>query len=158
LYDATLLLDAKQLQGLAVAKGRILTWPVMSLIAMTFCATLILGLVAINYLFNVSSNAPPDATQRVTDREPTAIVKGLNDKDAQLPSPEYPARARMEGVSGKVTVAISVDSGGSVTSVRVLDGHPLFQASALEAAKKAKFSIQPNQPGPNSGTITYFFK
>lgn len=64
----------------------------------------------------------------------------LNSKAISLPKPEYPAIAREANVSGSVTVQITVDEDGNVTSAKAVSGHPLLQSAAVDAARQAKFA------------------
>ena len=76
-----------------------------------------------------------------------------------LPFPEYPAKAKRAGASGKVTVAVQVDKNGTVIKAYALDGHPFLQTAAVAAAKQTKFSAEKlNNQRLTSGTITYIFK
>lgn len=54
--------------------------------------------------------------------------------------PKYPATASAVGADGLVRVKILVNRRGTVRKACVVEGHPLLQASALEAAYAFKFS------------------
>ncbi len=83
----------------------------------------------------------------------------LNGKAISLPTPEYPAIARQAQASGSVTVEITVDEEGNVITANAVSGHPLLRASAVAAARQAKFS--PTKLNGElvkvSGVLTYFF-
>ena len=61
--------------------------------------------------------------------------------------------------SGTVTVRVTVDETGSVTSAKAVSGHPLLQAAAVAAARQAKFSptLLSGKPVKVSGVLTYNF-
>jgi TonB family protein len=134
------------------------------LVMITLLGSGILGYMVSNY---ISSERSPDApitekTERPANGEQDQPVIGgsLNGKETTLPNPEYPARAKREGVSGIVTVAVLVNKKGIVVSARALNGPPLLKLSAVEAARKAKFSPEKlaGQGSRISGIITYNFK
>jgi periplasmic protein TonB len=62
--------------------------------------------------------------------------------------PEYPALARKRGWQGRVLLAVTVDSDGSVQGVRVQSGsgHELLDEAALRAVREWRF-----QPGNRGG-------
>lgn len=55
--------------------------------------------------------------------------------------PSYPAEARRAGVSGYVTIDVTVNPDGSVRKARVVDAKPrgLFEAAAVTAIQKWRF-------------------
>ena len=76
-----------------------------------------------------------DATRTSTKKAP--ISGGvLNGKAIYLPVPEMPPG----DASGMVAVAVVVDEQGSVVDAHVVSGPPALQASAITAARLAKFS------------------
>jgi protein TonB len=54
-------------------------------------------------------------------------------------APAYPELALAARVSGVVVLEAQVDTRGSVTSVRVVSGHPLLEAAALEAVRQWRY-------------------
>jgi TonB family protein len=64
----------------------------------------------------------------------------LNGKASSLPAPAYPAIARAAHATGDVLVRVLIDEGGNVIEATAVSGHPLLRASALEAARAAKFT------------------
>jgi protein TonB len=50
--------------------------------------------------------------------------------------PEYPKLARQTGARGAVKLTATVGKDGKVKSVKVLSGHPMLQAAAVEAVKQ----------------------
>ncbi|MGI8733886.1 MAG: energy transducer TonB [Pyrinomonadaceae bacterium] len=64
----------------------------------------------------------------------------LNGKAISLPPPVYSPEARAARAAGAVNVQITIDEYGNVIAARAVAGHPLLQASAVNAALQAKFS------------------
>jgi TonB family protein len=88
---------------------------------------------------NSAASAPPPPPPK-----PTAlpIVSGgvLNGKATYLPKPAYPPIAKSVHATGTVNVRVTIDENGSVISASAVSGHPLLQASAVAAARQAKFT------------------
>lgn len=80
-----------------------------------------------------------------------------NRKAVNLPPPE-------KGPMGKIVVKITVDRNGNVTSAAYLSGVAPANASAsarrscVEAARRSRFSADPDAPASQTGTITYTYK
>lgn len=80
-----------------------------------------------------------------------------NRKAVSLPSPE-------KGPMGKIVVKVTVDRNGNVTSAAYLSGVAPANASAsarrscVEAARRSRFSADPDAPASQTGTITYTYK
>jgi TonB family protein len=83
----------------------------------------------------------------------------MNGKALSLPQPVYPPIARAVHASGTVVVAVVLDETGQVIRAQAISGHPLLQASAVQAASQAKFTPTKigGQPVKVSGTINYNF-
>jgi TonB family protein len=64
----------------------------------------------------------------------------LNGKAISLPLPSYSPIARAANATGSVMVQITIDEEGNVVSANAVTGHPLLRASAVTAAREAKFS------------------
>lgn len=100
---------------------------------------------------NSAASAPPP---------PKTISGGvLNGKAISKPQPAYPAIAKAAKASGTVTVQVLVDESGNVVTASAVSGHPLLRASAVAAARQAKFSPTKlsGQPVKVTGVITYNF-
>jgi TonB family protein len=109
---------------------------------------------------NSNDNTNLDMEKPEVPTTGTTISGGvLNGKAISLPKPAYPPIARSAKASGTVIVRVLVDEKGNVVSARATSGHPLLQASAVAAARSAKFSpTQLNgKPVKVSGTIRYEF-
>ena len=91
---------------------------------------------------------------------PKTISGGvINGKATSLPKPGFPPAARAVRASGSVSVEVLVDTSGNVTSANAVSGHPLLRASAVQAAKTAKFAptMLSGQPVSVKGILTYNF-
>lgn len=91
---------------------------------------------------------------------PKVISGGvLNGKATSLPKPVYPAAASSVRATGTVAVQVTIDETGKVISATPVSGHPLFSASAVQAARSSTFSptMLSGQPVKVSGVITYNF-
>ena len=86
---------------------------------------------------NVNRDADTDFP--VTDPATTVNDGVLNEKAISLPQPAFPPIARNANASGMVVVRVLVDEDGDVETARAVSGHPLLQASAVAAARLAKF-------------------
>jgi TonB family protein len=53
--------------------------------------------------------------------------------------PEYPALAKKMQIAGTVKIEVVVSANGTVKGARIVGGHPVLAAAALEAAKKWRF-------------------
>jgi len=54
-------------------------------------------------------------------------------------APTYPELAHKMHLSGKVKLDLMVATNGAVTSVKFVGGNPVFEKSAVEAAKQWRF-------------------
>ena len=92
---------------------------------------------------------------------PKASISGgiLNGKALSLPKPSYPVIAKAARAEGTVTVQVVLDERGCIQSARAVAGHPLLQAAAVEAARRACFTqtLLSGQPVKVTGIITYNF-
>jgi periplasmic protein TonB len=123
--------------------------------------------------FNASNSSakvppPPPVEERVEKAPPvdppmpTQIRRSegvLRGNAINRPVPDYPPLARQANVSGDVIIEILVDEQGEVSNARVLQGHPLLRAAALQAAQQWKFrpTLLNNQPVKVQGVLTFRF-
>jgi TonB family protein len=91
-------------------------------------------------------------------RELPTIEGALSGMEVDVPEPEYPERAKIEGVTGTVAVRIQVNKRGRVISARSSRGDARLRAAAIKAAQKATFSPEKLAGRGANGTITYVFK
>lgn len=66
----------------------------------------------------------------------------VNGKATYLPKPDYPQEAKDFCAEGKVAVQILMDEKGDVISAETISGDELLREAAVDAAKKAKFSME----------------
>ena len=102
---------------------------------------------------------PPVAKEPV--KPPRMISDGvINGKAKYLPSPAYPAPAKLVGAYGVVNVQVTIDEEGNVISSKAVSGHPLLRATAEAAAWKARFSptYLSRVPVKVTGVIAFNFK
>jgi TonB family protein len=115
---------------------------------------------------NTNVGISPTPTATPTPRpspSPTAPanvnVGVLNTRAVSLPKPAYPPAARQMNASGQVTVQVTIDEDGNVTSARAVSGHPLLRNPAETAARQSKFNpVRVNgQPVRATGVVLYNF-
>jgi TonB family protein len=84
---------------------------------------------------------------------------GESGRALELPQPTYPPIARAAHASGTVEVQVLVDFDGSVSAAAAISGHPLLQAAAVSAARKARFTPMKykGEPVKIAGVIQYNF-
>jgi TonB family protein len=63
--------------------------------------------------------------------------------------PEFPLAARGSKVSGTVLVQVTIDTGGTVTSAKAIEGPLMFRRASEDAARKWKF-----RPATRDGQVT----
>ena len=77
-------------------------------------------------------------------------------------APQYPRQALRDGISGEVTLEITVGPDGTVKSARVKSAKPrgYFESAAVAAAYKGRFrpKVVDGQPQETSGVYTVKFK
>lgn len=109
----------------------------------------------------IESPVSAGQAEAVTELEKPNVVSGgvINGKALSLPKPEYTSFARGARASGTVTVQVTIDEQGNVTTAQAVGGHPLLHAASIEAARGAKFSptVLCGQPVKVTGIITYQF-
>ncbi len=104
----------------------------------------------------------PEATPVSEASKPPSTVNigALNYLAVRLTTPLYPAFAQKTNIQGKVTVQITLDAEGNVTSAKASDGPPLLRSPSEDAARKSKFNPARagNQAVKATGFIIYNFK
>jgi protein TonB len=73
--------------------------------------------------------------------------------------PAYPALARQAGISGEVTLEVTIGEDGRVQSVKPLSGHPLLAAAARDAVQQWTYTptLLNNNPVTVITTVTVPF-
>jgi TonB family protein len=102
---------------------------------------------------------PPPAI-RPKPPEPPRSLGVVNGKATHLPIPPYPAAAIALQVKGEVSVQVTIDEFGKVTSAKAINGHPLLRRDSERAAMNARFSptTLSKVPVKVTGVIIYNFK
>lgn len=113
---------------------------------------------------------PGDASDKPVTSDPNAPPTGkgakapiaagiLNGKAVSKPAPAYPQAAKDSGVSGTVTVQVTIDEEGNVIAAVAISGHALLREAAEAAARQARFSPTQlsGQPVKVTGLVTYNF-
>lgn len=100
---------------------------------------------------------PPPPPPR---RERVRIATLQESKLIFKPDPVYPEIARRARVSGTVVLDVQIDEEGNVFDIRVLSGHPLLNAAAVEAVRRWKYSptVLNGEPVPVVATVTVIFR
>jgi Ca-activated chloride channel homolog len=103
-----------------------------------------------------STPAPTEAPST-----PKAPISGgvLNGKALSLPVPAYPESARSARANGTVSVEVTIDERGNVIAARAVSGHNMLHASAVAAARRARFAptMLSGRPVKVTGVINYNF-
>ena len=113
-----------------------------------------IGLIPTELPKQIPPPQPPRPRERIrvgTIQESKLIFK---------PDPVYPELARRVRVSGTVVLDVQIDEEGNVSDVRVLSGHPLLTAAAVEAVRRWKYSptVLNGEPVPVVATVTVIFR
>lgn len=96
---------------------------------------------------------------QIASAQEKVISKGvINGAAIFLPKPEYTKQAQDFCASGQVRVEVLIGEDGNVISAEAISGDELLRNSAVEAAKKAKFSRNGHFPFIKvTGIIAYNF-
>lgn len=107
----------------------------------------------------INSVMPGAATSSTSPSSNNVSLGVINDKASNLVTPVYPPAAKAVRASGAVNVQVNLDEGGNVTNASSVSGHPLFRASAEQAARASKFNptVVNGQAVKASGIIIYNF-
>lgn len=101
-----------------------------------------------------------EKTEPVETPKPFRQTLGvINGKAISLPTPPYPSAAQAVRAGGQVSVQVSIDEEGRVTSAKAVSGNPLLRSVSETAAKSARFSqtFLSGQPVKVTGVIIYNF-
>jgi Ca-activated chloride channel family protein len=105
---------------------------------------------------------PPPSSTPIPVNAPTSIHLSegvLAGSATRKPKPAYPAIAKSARVSGAVQVQVTVNESGQVVDAKVIGGHPLLRAAALDAARQWTFKPVElsGKPVKASGIIRFNF-
>lgn len=104
-----------------------------------FAAALPTLLIAVFFLFTLH---PATGFAQATERKVKSRVY-----------PEYPEIARKMALTGVVRLEVVIQANGVVKDTKVIGGHPILAAAAIEAVKKWRFD-----PASSDTTETLEFK
>ena len=85
---------------------------------------------------------------------PALAQEELNRRPKSKVMPSYPELARRTNLSGVVKVLVTVAPNGSVKDARLMGGHPVLAAAALEAVRKWRFEVAPQD---STGVVEFRF-
>ena len=89
-----------------------------------------------------SASLPPDllAVKTALPKGPAPLTSHFVPSEVmQKVTPVYPEVAKRYHMQGKVVLSATIDATGKVKSVKVVDGQPAFQQSAIEAVRRWKY-------------------
>jgi protein TonB len=94
-----------------------------------------------------------DAVRRLTQEE---AVKAAVTK----PQPEYPPIAKQLKIQGRIEVEVSIDTSGSVESVKPLTGNPALTGTAVTTVKHWRFEpiLSDGKPVKAVAVLGFSFK
>ncbi|MGI9034903.1 MAG: TonB family protein [Pyrinomonadaceae bacterium] len=107
-----------------------------------------------------SASPTPRISPTPTAAPPQNVNVGvMNSRAVSLTTPAYPQSARQANASGQVTVQITVDEQGNVTSAKAISGHPLLRSAAEAAARQSRFNPVKigDRPVSATGLLVYNF-
>src|ERR1700682_259513 len=119
------------------------------------------GLVPVGDIFVRPSSSDANAKVDLASQPAVAVEnEALSARVISLPRPAYPAEAREAKVTGAVRVLTTVDEQGNVVEAERISGSPMLQASAVAAAKQAKFEplMTNGRPVKTKSVISYSFR
>lgn len=169
-YDATRLISADDLLFNSSAANDWARPTVWALVAIMVVVGASIGFLINDYLsrgdgsnafISAEMEQPGNARKdlSVNVRKDLPVIGGaLSGMEVNVPEPEYPAKAKTEGVSGTVTVQVQVNKKGRVISARSSSGDWRLRAAAVKAAQKATFSEEKLAGRRAIGSITYAFR
>jgi protein TonB len=106
-----------------------------------------------------SEPTPPGANKAAT-RLPTAGAKYVLPKRKRPARPVYPEMLKSQGIEANVTVIVSLDAEGKVTSVKIAKGseYPEFDEAARQAALAEEFSPATRDGAPIAYTLSFTYR
>ncbi len=93
-------------------------------------------------LGGVMSSAPPPPPPPPRPQVPQRVRVGGQVESAKLifgPKPEYPPLAKMARIQGEVRLDALISKDGTIENLKVISGHPLLVASAMDAVKRWRY-------------------
>lgn len=88
-------------------------------------------------IWRMTPVAPPPARATVQKlRVSSGVAQGMLIHQVK---PQYPATAKLSRIEGSVALQAVIGKDGSIQNLRVISGHPLLTAAALEAVKQWRY-------------------
>ncbi|HTK37753.1 MAG TPA: TonB family protein, partial [Pyrinomonadaceae bacterium] len=89
----------------------------------------------------VADTKTADTSAKTAPKEPESIDLGqiAGSMATRMVTPVYSSIALKAGASGRVSVQVTIDEEGNVTSARAIDGHQFLRQSSEDAARRSKF-------------------
>jgi len=108
----------------------------------------------------VGRQPPPSSPNQTATRIPTAGAKYVLPKRKRPSKPPYPAQLQSQGIEASVTVMVSLDKTGKVTSVKIIkgSGFPEFDESARVTALAESFEPATRDGTPIPYTLSYTYR
>jgi TonB family protein len=78
----------------------------------------------------------------------------LNRKPKSKVAPSYPELARRMNISGVVKILVTVAPNGSIKDAKLVGGHPVLANAALDAVRKWRFEVGPQD---STGILEFRF-
>jgi TonB family protein len=103
---------------------------------------------------------PPASPNQKASRIPTAGASYVLPKRKKPIEPPYPQELLTQGIEAAVTVLVSLDETGKVTSVKIIkgSGYPEFDESARKTALAESFSPATRNGTPIPYTLSYTYR
>jgi hypothetical protein len=139
----------------ATRSSSILIW---ALVLATFVVTVVGSLYVSSRLFRNLTATPSETTaaQPVATLKGIPVAKGhLAQKAVSLPAAEVPLKTVQQ--PSMVTVRVKIDRSGKVVAASSTSADKMLRNAAIEAAKKATFSVDKLGGRGADGLITYLF-
>lgn len=158
-YDTVALVDADEPIVVPPSKNRMtpLLW-LLVLLVLGGAVGLAYLLVSPLYDDNRQNEQPSALALRGSGPGKGIPIAGGDLRGKVLAMPEAQTSSMVNGQTAVVTVRVKVDKTGHVISALTTGGEDPFQRAALEAARKAVFSVPQLRGRAAEGTITYTFK
>ena len=103
---------------------------------------------------------PPAGTNQKASRIPTGGAKYVLPKRKRPAKPPYPEVLRTQGIEASVTVLVTLDATGKVTSVKIIKsgGFPEFDEAARKTALAEQFEPAMRDGNPIPYTLSYTYR
>lgn len=103
---------------------------------------------------------PPAGTNQTASRIPTGGAKYVLPKRKRPAKPPYPEVLRTQGIEASVTVIVTLDATGKVTSVKIIKsgGFPEFDEAARKTALAEQFEPAMRDGNPIPYTLSYTYR